>query len=333
MVGSSQFLEQHGNEPSGVLKTPIEFEDDMDRFTNSNFFRRRAFSLMELLVVIVILAVLIGLLLPAVAQVRTAALRVKSANNMRQIQLSVLQFSATYDDRLPSIVFDFKGPRMGGIYQQIFDNDQLGFHMPYPERNDYHGFLYQNPADPSFAAHPDSTQNPGDCSFVANALVFVKHAKLNSAIPDGLSNTIGWTETYARCHNADGVTHWKGLGRDYSVIDDAPCILRVLGTTPYWHGDRPTFADNECGQVSPVTSGSPAATTAFLPAPGYQVNRLFQVAPKVEYCDPSVPNSAFQNGLMVAMLDGSARTLKGSITESSFWSLVTPAAGDISADW
>ena len=65
-------------------------------------YRRTAFTLVELLVVIGILAVLIGILLPSLANAREKARRVNCLSNLRTIGQSLLMYANAHKDRLPN---------------------------------------------------------------------------------------------------------------------------------------------------------------------------------------------------------------------------------------
>jgi prepilin-type N-terminal cleavage/methylation domain-containing protein len=113
---------------------------------------RRGFTLVELLVVIAIIGILIGMLLPAVQQVREAARRATCMNNIRQLALASHNYDSAHKEHPPGVLaaplagvtrgFD---PPVTGIDRENWIGTKV-FLLPYMEQNNLDDLFVTNRA-------------------------------------------------------------------------------------------------------------------------------------------------------------------------------------------
>lgn len=301
---------------------------------------RAGVTLLELLVVISILGVLMALLVPAVQKIRETALFTQGQNQIRQIGLAIHHFSDGHSQRLPrnqqvwerTLLFVPDSAEKIRLHRISMHTTALSSILPYVEETGLYqsvlvqgmmplrapaskGFvlaIFQNPLDPSATADP--VLSDFTTSYVTNAQVFSMPRSIASGVGDGLSNTIFVSEHYRECQRVYfDLFSQHNLGR-----------WRQKGNF-----SSPTFADNgyaswfsifdqpESNDFAPTTSGNPPRSKSAGMV-------TFQAQPRLDQCDPRLPNSASSRGLQVGMGDGSVRTVHRSIDPYVFWAAVTP---------
>ena len=116
--------------------------------TASRLAQRHGFTLIELLVVISIIALLVGILLPALGAARRTAIRAQCLSQLRQIALGALMYTDDWDERLPLITsFNRQGEQIEKLAPYM-EGDKRAFICPNAANTETSGELWNPPVRP-----------------------------------------------------------------------------------------------------------------------------------------------------------------------------------------
>jgi prepilin-type processing-associated H-X9-DG protein/prepilin-type N-terminal cleavage/methylation domain-containing protein len=251
---------------------------------------RRAFTVLELVIVIAIIGVLMGLILPAIGYARSAAMRSQCQNNLRQQGLAVLNYDA-YNGGLPPVAAGGPCPTLGladGITHGMY-----AFVAPYLDEG----------ARAAQYRWDLSADDSGNAAAVRGAIGVLRCPLSDDTDPD----TPG------------------GGGCDYGPVY-VNAMLYDLGLCQSVTAAEGALIQNARGRIADIADG--ASTTLLLSEAGGSnpwATTATTVPARLVIGGFAGPHG---NGVNVCMADGSVRTLKAGADPVVLGRLATRAGGE-----
>ncbi len=311
----------------------------------TSFRDRAAFTLIETLVVMAVIAVLIGIILPAVQQARAAAARGKCQNNLKQVVTAIHLFHDA-ERRLPYSQYGDENGTAYGAGARSKAWSFLARCLPYIEQQSLYAeagipsnllfatdasaapiFILLCPSDPSATLEP--RLDAGNLSGIAVGRSSYK----------GVSGS-NWGDDYDQFQGRPGIlpTDWRhiGVNGSYDGLNEGDGmfyrkdLLRPLTLNQITDGTSQTLAIGEDVQTAATYLSWPYANnvhgTCAIPL---NVKRPEGgVYPADDWQNTWGFKSLHASGANFAFADGSVRFLADSINLTVYWGLSTIAGGE-----